>query len=166
MAHDFAFSVIAGTVQVRLRAGDDIAHLTELDPNAWLMLSCAVTAMGPEGESVLRALDTDGDGRVRLPEVLAAVEWLKPRLSSFDKLFSPSQGLSNDDIAGGTPEGAPLAVLFARLAPNGEVLTSSTLGEAFDCFRASRANGDGVVPTDAAGAEFVPLGEAVIAVTG
>lgn len=166
MAHDFAFSVIAGTVQVRLRTGDDIAHLAELDPNAWLMLSCAVTAMGPEGESVLRALDTDGDGRVRLPEVLAAVEWLKPRLSSFDKLFSPSQGLSNDDIAGGTPEGAPLAGLFARLAPDGEVLTSSTLGEAFDRFRALRANGDGVVPTDAAGAEFVPLGEAVIAVTG
>lgn len=166
MAHDFPFSAIAGTVQARLLRGEDVAHLAELDRKQWLMLSCAVTAMGPEGEPVARALDTDGDGRVRVPEVLAAVEWLRPRLSAFDRLFEPADGLTLADIAADTEAGAPLARLFARLAPEGGTLTKATLGEAFAAFRAAPANGDGVVPPEAAGADLKALGEAVLAVTG
>lgn len=166
MAHNFPFSAIAGTVQARLLQGADIAHLAELDRKQWLMLSCAVTAMGPEGEPVARALDTDSDGRVRVPEVLAAVEWLRPRLSSFDRLFEPADGLTLADIAADTEAGAPLARLFTRLAPEGGTLTKATLGEAFAAFRAAPANGDGVVPPEAAGADFKALGEAVLAVTG
>lgn len=166
MAYDFPFSAIAGTVQARLLRGADVAHLAELDRKHWLMLSCAVTAMGPEGEPVARVLDTDADGRVRVPEVLAAVEWLRPRLSSFDRLFEPADGLALTDIAADTEAGAPLARLFERLAPGGGTLTEATVGEAFAAFRAAPANGDGVVPPNAAGAAFAPLGEAVLAVTG
>lgn len=166
MAHSFPFSTIAGTVQARLLRGADVGRLAELDRKYWLMLSCAVTAMGPEGEPVARALDTDGDGRVRVPEVLAAVAWLRPRLSSFDRLFEPAEGLTLADIAADTEAGAPLAQLFARLVPEGTTLTEATIGEAFAAFRAAPANGDGVVPPTAAGEAFAALGEAMLAVTG
>ena len=72
MAYMFSFSSIARTIQVRLLCGADVEHLPELDRKYWLMLSCAVSAMGSEGEAVARALDIDGAGRVRVPEVLAA----------------------------------------------------------------------------------------------
>ncbi len=166
MAYRFPFSTIAGTMQARLLCGSDVEHLAELDRKQWLMLSCAVTAMGPDGEPVARALDTDGDGRVRVPEILEAINWLRPRLRSFDCLFTDAEGLVAEDIAPETPEGKPLAQLFSRLAPSGEPLTKANLGDAFAAFRAAPANGDGVVPPGAAGAEHLAFGEAVLAVTG
>lgn len=165
MGYTFSFSTIARTTQVRLLKGADIAHLDELDRKYWLMLSCATTAMGPAGEPIAKLLDRDGDGRVRVPEVLDAVSWLRPRLKDFDLLFTASEGLSASDIAADTPEGAPLAQLFAKLAPEG-LLTATTVGDAFKTFIASAANGDGVVPPAAAGEKFAPVGEAMIAVTG
>lgn len=165
MAYTFSFSSIARTTQVRLLKGADIAHLDELDRKYWLMLSCAVTAMGPKGEPLARLLDKDGDGRVRVPEVLDAIAWLRPRLKDFDLLFVPAEGLSASDIAADTPEGTPLAQLFAKLSPEG-ILTAATVGEAFKTFTASVANGDGVVPPTVADEKFTPVGEAMIAVTG
>ncbi len=159
MAYSFAFSLIAKTLQVRLQKGADIEHLAELDQMYWLMLSCAVTAMGAEGEPVARALDTDNDGRVRVPEILTAIEWLKPRLRDFDILFNPAEGLSIDELAE-TEEGALLKRLLKRLAPEG-LLTPQTMGKAFDDFRTSLANGDGVVP-----ATLIPLGEVMLTITG
>ncbi len=165
MAHTFAFSTIAKTVQVRLRSGADIANLDSLDRKYWLVLSCGTTAMGSDGNAIAKALDADGDGRVRVPEVLAAIDWLKPRLSSFDRLFLPAEGLALDDIATETPEATPLRQLFQRLAPEG-TLTPQTIATAFDTFRAALANGDGVVPVTAVESKFQPVGEAILAVTG
>lgn len=165
MAYMFSFSSIARTIQVRLLCGADVEHLPELDRKYWLMLSCAVSAMGPEGEAVARALDIDGDGRVRVPEVLAAIAWLRPRLKTFDCLFTEAEGLSVDEVNGETVEGKPLAALLWRLSSTG-MLSAKTIGEAFSAFLASAQNGDGVVASSAAGEKFAPVGEAVLAVTG
>ncbi len=164
MAYSFSFSSVAKTVQVRLLRGADIEHLGELDPKLWLMLSCANSAMGPEGEPVAKALDSDGDGRVRVPEVLAAIDWLRPRLRSFDSLFAEADGITPEDLAD-TPEGELLACLLKRLAPEG-TLTPAAMGEAFTAFRASAANGDGIVPPTVAGESLAPIGEAILAITG
>lgn len=166
MGYSFAFSTIARTVQVRLQRGEDIAHLGELDRKYWLMLSCSVGALGPAGEKVARALDSDGDGRVRVPEVLAGIAWLAPRLASFDSLFEPAVGLRRAELNGETPEGAPLAKLLERLAPAGASLSEAKAVEAFAAFRASSENGDGVVQPGVAGSKFAPVGEAIVAVTG
>ncbi len=165
MAYTFAFSSIAKTLQVRLQKGADIEHLAELDHKFWLMLSCGVSAMGPEGEAVAKALDTDADGRVRVPEILAAIDWLKPRLRSFDRLFVPTTALSQADIAEATPEAEPLLRLFQKLAPE-DALTPATIDAAFAAFRATVANGDSVVPVSAVDTKFAPVGEAILAVTG
>ncbi len=165
MAYAFTFSSIAKTVQVRLQKGADVEHLAELDQKYWLMLSCGVTAMGVAGEPVAKALDKNGDGRVRVPEILEAIAWLKPRLRSFDRLFVPAEALSQEDLAEGTPESAALNSLFAKLAPEG-ALTPATIDAAFATFRAAVANGDHVVPVSAVDTKFAPVGEAMLAVTG
>ena len=165
MAYRFTFSTIARTVQVRLLRGEDIAHLPELDRKYWLMLSCAVSAMGAEGEAVAKALDSDGDGRVRVPEVLAAIEWLRPRLRSFDVLFRETPGLELDDIRSDTEEGKALIALFKRLCSE-KTLESGAIDKAFSEFRASSANGDGVIAPADAGDQNVEVGKAILAVTG
>ncbi len=165
MAYAFTFSTIAKTTQARLRTGADVAHLAELDRKYWLVLSCSTTAMGAAGQAIATALDADHDGRVRVPEVLAAVEWLKPRLSSFDVLFTAADGLSAADLATESEAAKPLSQLFARLAPEGK-LTPETIAKAFADFRAAAANGDGVVPVGVVDSKYQPIGEAMLAVTG
>lgn len=155
---------MARTVQVRLMSGADIDALATLDQKYWLMLSCPVKGLG-EGETIGQLLDTDKDGRVRVFEVLAAIDWLRPRLNDFELLFNPAKGLSLADIRTTTPEGEALVKVFQRLAPEG-TLTMATMDEAIAKFRAQVDNGDGVVPATAAGEAWTALGEAIVAVTG
>ena len=169
MKHAFTFSAVARTIQVCLQSGADIEHLAELDQQYWLTLSCPVSGMNPAGETVARALDCDGDGRVRVPEVLAAIAWLKPRLRDFDLLFAydgRAETLALDEINAQSAEGAPLAALFAKLVSPDARLSAEAMAEAFSAFKAARENGDGVVPPDATGTKAAPVGEAVLAVTG
>ena len=119
----------------------------------------------PALNDVAPLLDTDKDGRVRIPEVLAAVEWLKPRLSSFDVLFTEAEGLAASDIRQDTEEGAVLNKLFTSLS-DGSALSERTLAEAIASFKAGAANGDSVIPASAIDAKFSTVAEAILAVTG
>ena len=126
MSHAFTFSTVARTVQVRLRSGEDVAHLAELPKPYWLTLSCPVKGLGPRGRAVAEALDTDHDGRVRVAEVLAAIAWLKPRLASFDCLFAAEAGLALSEIA--AARGQTLAQLALQWVLRDEVVTSALIG--------------------------------------
>ncbi len=78
--------------QVKLTCGQDIAHLAELDRKHWLALSMPTTGVRFD-ERFLSFLDTDGDKRIRTPEVLAAIDFLKSRNVDLDELFHPSADL-------------------------------------------------------------------------
>lgn len=158
------FSAMARTVQARLLKGADIDALATLDRKDWLVLSCPIADLG-EGQTVATLLDCDHDGRVRIPEILAAVDWLRPRLASFDLLFQPTEGLHENEIATTTEEGTLLTKVFHRLAPEG-CLTEDAIEGAIETFRQQADNGDGVVPPTAAGETWAAVGETMIAVTG
>ena len=160
----FGFYRMARTTQAALKCGADIEHLSELGRRYWLVLSCPVNTT-PALNDVAPLLDTDKDGRVRIPEVLAAVEWLKPRLSSFDVLFTEAEGLAASDIRQDTEEGAVLNKLFTSLS-DGSALSERTLAEAIASFKAGAANGDSVIPASAIDAKFSTVAEAILAVTG
>ncbi len=157
------FFRMARTMQAALTCGADVEHLKDLGRRYWLVLSCPVAAVG--GNVAAPLLDTDHDGRVQIPEVLAAIEWLKPRLSSFDVLFTAAEGLVADDICADTAEGAVLRTLFDSLS-GGKMLSSADLTTAIGAFQAGAANGDGVIPVSAVDTKFAPLAEALLAVTG
>lgn len=158
------FYKMARTVQVALTRGSDIEHLADLDKKFWLVLSCPTNVPGVD-QSVAKALDTDADGRVRVPEVLAAVDWLKPRLRDFDRLFVSAEGLSVEDVQSETEEGKALAQLLAQLSPEAP-LAASAIDDAIATFQAAPANGDGVIPTAAVPAELTAVADAILAVTG
>ena len=74
--------------QVRIENGDDIAHLAELDRKYWTALAMPVKGERFDSKT-LEFLDTDGDGRVRSPEILAAIEFLRSKEVNLNDLFSP-----------------------------------------------------------------------------
>ena len=66
---------LGGVTRVAIENGQDIAHLHELDPKLWTVLSMPVEnqKMDPKTLSIL---DSDSDGRIRVNEITAASQWL------------------------------------------------------------------------------------------
>ena len=60
------FVRIGGLDQVTLQTADELTHLDELDPKLWAALSCPAAGLEFD-ERTLELLDTDHDGRIRIP---------------------------------------------------------------------------------------------------
>ena len=60
---------------MRIETGEDIAHLTELDPKMWTVLSCPVKGLEISDKS-LAYVDVDADGKIRINDVVATSKWL------------------------------------------------------------------------------------------
>ena len=68
-SHQWRFFRYGGLDQVSLETGADLASLEQLDPKLWAALSCPAKGLEFD-QRTLELLDTDKDGRVRVPEVL------------------------------------------------------------------------------------------------
>jgi hypothetical protein len=148
------FYRVGGLDQVSLETGADLAHLEELDQKLWVALSCPTKGLEIDART-LELLDVDKDGRVRAPEVLAAIRWCKLRLRDLDALVRGGDALPLSAIDEATPEGRAL------LGGARQILASLGKGEAAEISAADVAdttkvfentvfNGDGVVPPEAA----------------
>ena len=76
--------------QVSLTCGADVAALAELDRKQWIAISMPTTGVRFDAR-MLELMDSDHDGRIRTPEVLAAIDFLKSRNVDFDTLFSSGE---------------------------------------------------------------------------
>ena len=100
--------------QVRLENGEDLAHLRELDRKRWLAISMPVKGVRFD-RRMLELMDSDGDGRIRMDEVLAAVDFVKAKGVDLDSLFKP-------DVEG---DGKRLAEVLSRQADLAKVEPSA-----------------------------------------
>lgn len=152
----WTFSRIGGVDQVVIRNGDDIAKLGELDQKLWAVL--AMPAKQPILAETLGSLDADKDGKVRVPDILRAVETLKRRLSSLDLLFERTDRLESAQLA---DEGLREAFLMVA---KGAPIDLSTVDGAIGAFASLPLNGDGViVPASAEGKAAAFIGDLVAA---
>ena len=90
--------------QVLLRTVTEIRRLPELDPKLWGALSCPADGLEYDKASAA-ILDTDGDGRIRVPEVLEAVNWTCARLADTVDLSKPEAAMPLSAIDTSKPEG-------------------------------------------------------------
>ena len=60
---------------MKIQSGEDIHHLGELDQKMWTVLSCPTTGLEINEES-LKLIDLDGDGKLRVKEVIQTADWL------------------------------------------------------------------------------------------
>ncbi len=146
-AFGWKFRRLGGTDQVVLKSGDDIAHLSQLDPKLWAVL--AMPAQSPEHNEILTLLDLDHDGKIRIPEILAAVERLDASLTSLDILFEETGALALDQLK---DERLRNAASFALKLAGGSdrVLTLGVLDAAITGFNSHPFNGDGIILPESA----------------
>ncbi len=154
VAHRWRFCRLGGFDQVRLETAEDIRHLAELDQKLWAALSCPVNGLEFDART-LSMLDSDSDGRVRVQEILAAVEWSCSVLGSLDTLLAGSSHLPLQAIDDSHPEGQQLLAsarqLLAYLGKSeAENVSMEDVADTATLLHESAFNGDGIVPPHAA----------------
>src|SRR5689334_17296073 len=95
--HRWTFFRAGGFDQVMLQSGADLNALDQLDQKLWLALACP--AQGLEFDTkTLALIDTDKDGRIRAPEMIAAAKWAVSCLRNPDDLLRGSDTLQLNEI--------------------------------------------------------------------
>ena len=115
--HKWRFFRSGGFDQVRLETGADLKALAQLDPKLWAALSCPTSGLEIDSKT-LDLIDSDGDGRIRLPEIVAAVQWATSVLKNPDDLTWGFASLPLDAIDDSTPEGADLLASARQILIN------------------------------------------------
>ncbi|CAM3540034.1 hypothetical protein [Paracidovorax anthurii] len=152
--HTWQFFRAGGVDQVTIRTGADIAHLAELDQKLWVALACPTRGVEFDPRT-LDLIDTDGDGRIRPPELLAACQWACAQLRDPDELARPGDTLAIAALDDAAESGAALAAQARRiLALAGRegagTLSLADVLERSEQLNAQRFNGDGVVAPETA----------------
>ena len=115
--HHWRFFRAGGFDQVKLDTGADLMNLDHLDQKLWVALACPTT--GLEFDSKTAALiDTDHDGRVRAPELIAAVKWAGSVLKNPDDLVKGGDAVPLSAISDTSPEGAQLLASAKQILAN------------------------------------------------
>jgi hypothetical protein len=151
--HRWRFCRLGGFDQVRLETAEDIRHLGELDQKLWAALSCPVDGLEFDRRT-LELLDVSGDRRVRVQEVLAAVDWVSTVLKDMNPLMAGASELPLAAIDESQPEGQQLLAsarqLLALLGkPEAETVTIQDVTDTSTLLHNSRFNGDGIIAENA-----------------
>lgn len=149
--HPWRFFRSGGFDQVAIETGEDLRHLAELDLKLWSALNCPATGLEFD-ERTLTLLDADGDGQIRVPELLAAVGWSCEMLTDPQVMFSGA-GLPVSAIDASHPEGAGLQAAALKVLEYLEKDPGSTLvvedfADMTRLFSPDHFNGDGVVTAE------------------
>ncbi|MGA7743592.1 MAG: hypothetical protein WCE40_17330 [Polyangia bacterium] len=153
-SHRWKFFRAGDVDQVVLAEGDDLEHLSGLDQKLWMALSCPTRGLEFDSRT-LECVDTDQDGHIRPPEILAAVDWAKQVFRSLDDLFADGSSVPLASIKEETQLGRDVLAASRRLLaklgrPDASAVSAEDVTGAAEILAASRFNGDGIVPADCA----------------
>lgn len=95
--HIWKFAKFGGVTQPVFETADDILHLKDLDQKLWTVLAMPTKGIFFDNETA-SFLDTDGDGFVRPPEVLDAVDFLDENLKDVSIIMKGEESISLNDI--------------------------------------------------------------------
>jgi len=149
--YTWKFFRAGGFNQVVIGSGADLLNLDQLDQKLWVALACPTTGVEFD-KATLALIDTDKDGRVRAPELIAAAKWAGSLLKNPDDLLKGSPTLKPAAINDATPEGKLIANFAQQVLGKGDndEVTFDEATAAAQTFAAKPFNGDGIVPADSA----------------
>ncbi|HNQ74862.1 MAG TPA: hypothetical protein PKN95_14830 [Verrucomicrobiota bacterium] len=159
--HQWKFFTAGGFDQVKLDSGADLLNLDQLDQKLWVALACPTTGLEfcPKTAALI---DTDKDGRIRAPELIAALKWAGAMLKNPDDLIQdPAKPAKRDEplplaaINDATPEGRQLAASAKQILTNigkkdATAISVEDASDANKIFINTTLNGDGVIIPDSA----------------
>jgi hypothetical protein len=140
-----------GFDQVKLETGADLLALDQLDYKLWVALACPTRGLEID-KATLDLIDTDKDGRIRAPELIAAVQWAGALLRNPDDLLKGSPTIPVSAINDTLPEGKLIAAFATKVLGKASTdpISIDEAGAAAQTFAAKPFNGDGIVPVDSA----------------
>ena len=146
--YKWVFDNIGGSLRVKIRSGADIAHLEELDPKMWTVLSCPVNGLEIDSKS-LAYIDCDGDGKIRVNDVICTSKWVTGALKNPDLLLEEKDavdlnGLNQENEAGLKLYNSAKQIL-ANLGKEGDVISLADTADIAAIFAKTKFNGDGVI---------------------
>jgi hypothetical protein len=152
--HPWRFYRAGGFDQVRLESGADLMCLDQLDQELWVALACPIAGLEFDPKTTA-LIDTDHDGRIRAPELIAAVQWAGSALNNPDTLIRGGDSLSLDAINDATEHGKQILASARRILahlgqPAGAPVTLTQAMDANSVFASALFNGDGVIVPECA----------------
>jgi len=151
-SHVWQFSRVGGVNRVNLETGMDLVSLEYLDQKLWTALSCPVRGLEIDTKT-LKLIDTDNDGRIRVPEIIEAVKWLTSLIKNPDDLVKKNKSLLLSAINDNTEEGKNLYIsakqILANLGkPDNIEITVEETSDTDKIFANTKFNGDGIITED------------------
>ncbi len=151
--HKWEFENVGGTSRVRIRNGADIAHLKYLDPKLWTVLSCPVKGLEIDEKS-LSYIDADGDGKIRVNDVVKTATWVTDAVNNDDMVLNEEDFIYIRHFDTSNEVGLRLYNTSRQILDNlGKREPSLSIEEVTDMatiFANTRFNGDGVVTVETA----------------
>ena len=146
--YPWTFTSVGGAVRVKIQSGEDIRHLGELDRKMWTVLSCPVRNLEFDAQA-LKYIDVDGDGNIRVDEVIATAQWLTSILKNADVLLQENDALALDEFNAEDPVGARLQAsarqILSNLGLKKDAISIEDTADNVKIFADTRFNGDGVI---------------------
>ena len=153
-AYPWQFASVGGAVRVQIRNGEDIRRLGELDRKLWTVLSCPAGGLEFDPAS-LKHIDSDGDGNIRVDEVISTAQWLTRVIKDPDTLLKGEDTIPFDNFNTEDPDGARLLSSARQILSNLKLEKDSiSLAETSDnvkIFAETLFNGDGIITPASAG---------------
>lgn len=147
--HTWRFFRAGGFDQVRLDRASDLLNLDQLDQKLWVALSCPVKGLEFDPDT-LALLDTDGDGQIRAPELIAALQWSGNLLQDKELLAQGVHPLPLAAIDVNQEEGRQVLAAAKRILhtlgkEGSDSISVADSGDSSAIFAAARLNGDGII---------------------
>ena len=146
--HVWNYDNVGGSTRVKIATGADIAHLGELDPKKWTVLSCPSTGLEIDEKS-LKYMDTDNDGRIRVNDIVATAQWMTAAIKNADLLIKGADSIELDQFNLEDVNGKRLYTsakqILANLGKEGAVISLDDTKDSTAIFAKTGYNGDGVI---------------------
>jgi hypothetical protein len=142
--HRFQFFRSGGVDQVSIATGDDLVRLRDLDHKLWVALAMPTTNVAVAADT-LACLDSDGDGRIRVHDIHAAVTWVEATFVDPGAVFAPADSVP----LAAFKDPAVLAAAKRMLADLGKrdeaAISVADTAAITKAFTETVLNGDGIV---------------------
>ena len=148
-AYRWRFFRAGGFDQVKLETGADLLNLDQLDQKLWIALACPTTGLEFDAKTAA-LIDSDKDGRIRAPELIAAVKWAGSLLKNADELVKGGDNLPLAAINDAMPAGKQLLSSAKQILANlgkkdAAAISVEDASDANKIFANTVFNGDGVI---------------------
>ena len=146
--YKWSFVNIGGSARVRINSGEDIAHLSELDPKMWTVLSCPTSGLEIDEKS-LKYMDCDGDGKLRINDVISVSQWITSVLKDKDMILKGDDSIDinliNTEDANGKKLYSSARQILDNLGKGGDIISLADTADITAIFAKTRFNGDGII---------------------